>query len=369
MPRLVCSFVLTLLSLTSSFAAARAGECPWAGIYPTVVTPWCCTGGVDEPALAAQIDYQLKNGVQGLLVLGTIGEGEYATLEERSQVIRVAVGQAKGCVPVVVGIHTCNCEAARVQMRQARELGAQAVLVKYAGRPGACYAEVFGFFQDLAATGCLPIFYYHYPSQTGLKLAPGEVSQILLIPGVIGIKESILDLKEVEAHIAMTRGHGRIFLSGTTLNLTQFMARGGHGAMGPEVVLMPGKAVACYRAMCAGDADTARCLQKELFAVASVLRGGITSKHMAQAAVMTTQDHHIKLPMGSSHPQARLKYALNFLCVPTSPQVKCPLPPLSAHDRWKVERAMWNVPLECKTVVERPAPVVNPAERTGPASP
>ena len=200
---------------------APVAQCSWRGIYPTVVTPWCCDRGVDEASLAAQIHFQLKHGVHGLLVLGTIGEGEYATLEERAQVIRVAVGQTQGCVPVVVGIHTCDCTVAKTQLQQAKELGASAVLVKYLGRPCASYPEVYGFYQELvaqAAQNCLPIFYYHYPRQTGLKLSPSEVAQILLIPGVVGIKESTLDLKEVEAHIALTCGRSKVFLSGTALN-------------------------------------------------------------------------------------------------------------------------------------------------------
>jgi hypothetical protein len=55
---------------------------------------------------------------------------------------------------------------------------------------------------------------------------------------------------------------------------------------------------------------------------------------------MTTQDHHLPLPMGTSHPQARLKASLNGLGVAMTPAVKCPLPPLSGRDRRKVDAAV-----------------------------
>jgi 4-hydroxy-tetrahydrodipicolinate synthase len=340
--------------------------CGWGGIYPTVLTPWCDGGGVDESALAAQIDVQLRSGVHGLLVLGTIGEGEYASMAERAQVIRVAVQAARGCVPVVVGIHTCNLAAAQAQLLQARDLGAQAVLVKYAGRPAATGAEVLGFFHQLAALQALPIFYYHYPSQTGLQLTPAEVADILRLPGVVGIKESTLDLDEVSAHVALLQGHPTCFLSGTALNLTQFLDAGGHGAMCPEAVLLPALTVYAYHTYHAGRPEEARSAQRELFVVAPLLRDGLATERLTRIIVMATQDHHIGLPMGVDHPQARLKAALNALGVPTSPSVKCPLPPLDRHDAHKVTRATRKIARLCAGSACAPAA---PAPGPCPAAP
>jgi 4-hydroxy-tetrahydrodipicolinate synthase len=323
--------------------AAVCAPCPWAGIYPTVLAPWNCHGGVDEAALAAQIRYQLQGGVHGLLVLGTVGEGEYACMAERVKIIRVAVQTTAGCVPVVVGIHTCNLDLARAQLLQAKELGAQAVLVKYVGHPHACFEDVMAFFQSLDQLRLLPIFYYHYPSQTELKLTPHEVAQILLLPGVVGIKESTLDLQETQAHIDLTFGHARAFLSGTGLNLTQFLAIGGHGAMCPEAALLPGLTVQVYQAFVQGDPHTARELQECLFVLAPLMTSGTVTETAARTLVMCAQDHHVRLPMRGDHPQARLKAALDCLGVPTLPAVKCPLPPLHWRDRLKVNQAVQKI--------------------------
>jgi dihydrodipicolinate synthase/N-acetylneuraminate lyase len=201
---------------------------------------------------------------------------------------------------------------------------------------------VQGFMQHLAGLNCLPIFYYHYPSQTGLRLCAEQIAQILAVPGVVGIKESTLDLREVEQHIALRAGCPTVFLSGTALNLTQFMQLGGHGAMCPEAVLMPCRTVKAYQAYIHGDCACAREIQKELFAVAPILRGGMTSARTARVVMMAAQDHQIGLPMGG-HPQARLKAALNHLCIPTATLVKCPLPELTWFDQHKVNRAMPDV--------------------------
>src|SRR5438876_5386134 len=73
--------------ITGPVPTATACPC-WCGVYSTVLTPWnCACAGVDTAALAAEIHYQLSGRVHGLLVLGTLGEGMYASEEERAQVI------------------------------------------------------------------------------------------------------------------------------------------------------------------------------------------------------------------------------------------------------------------------------------------
>ena len=326
--------------------------CPWAGIYPTVVTPWLSCGRVDCASLAAQIRRELHGGVHGLLLLGTIGEGQYANMDERAQVITTAVRVTQGCVPIVVGIHTCNVEVAKAQIRQAKQLGAQAVLVKHVGQPFALFCQVLAFYEELSAMNCLPIFYYHYPSQTGLAFRPDQIAQILALPGVIGIKESTLDLKQTMQHMAYVHGMGKVFLSGTALNLTQFLGIGGHGAMCPEAVLLPAKTVHAYEAWVTGHKAEARAIQDELFVVAPILSGGVTTEAMARRIVSCTQDRLIALPMQPSDPQARMKVALNALCIITAPLVKCPVTQLTRFDQHAVHRAIKRI----KKMQHGPAP-------------
>jgi 4-hydroxy-tetrahydrodipicolinate synthase len=336
---LIGSLLASCLGLGFSTDVRANGCCHWAGIYPTVVTPLCDHSGIDIQSLEHQIRHELNGGVHGLLLLGTIGEGQYTSLEERAQVISTAVHMA-GPAPVIVGIHTCDLNCARTLLYQARDLGAAAVLIKYIGRPHASAAEVLGFFSDLSHENVLPIFYYHYPSQTGLKLSPQDIADILSLPGVVGIKESTLNLKEVQQHICLTRGLGKAFLSGTALNLTQFLALGGCGAMCPEAVLLPGPTVQAYEAYVHGRCREARCLQAHLFEMTPILQSRPTPVLMTRAMVMAGSDHKMPLPMGRDQPQARLKAALCCMGIATSTSVKCPLPPLSAQDERRVEKTV-----------------------------
>ena len=202
-----------------------------------------------------------------------------------------------GCVPFVVGIHTCDVEIAKTQLLQAKEAGAAAVLVKYKGNPNASACQVLAFYQELSDLGVLPILYYHYPTDTDLKLSPAEIAAIVKLPNVIGAKISTLDLREFEAIARHTCGCDKVYLSGTALNLTQFLEAGGNGAMCPEAVLLPAKSECVFRLWCDGRHDSAREAQKELFVLSPVLRGGHTTEKTARKKVMFTQDHDIRLRM------------------------------------------------------------------------
>lgn len=319
------------------------GKWCWHGIYPTVLTPWRCDGTVDEEALRRQIEFQLAGGVHGILVLGTLGEGDYASPEERAAVIRTAVATVGRKVPVVVGVHTSDLGKALEMARQAQRLGADAILVKYLGNPCASSEEVYRFYRTLSEANLLPIFYYHFPGQTGLYLGAQDLAKILALPNVIGIKTSTLDLAETRTLVYLMQGQNKVFLSGTALNLTQYLEAGGHGAMCPEAVLLPGHTVAVYHAYLQGATAQARTWQRHLFVVAPLLRDQPTSVCLARSIVMFTQDRDISIPVREDTGQARLKAALNELGICMNPIVKCPLPPLDGHDRCKVSLAVLRI--------------------------
>lgn len=322
-------------------ASGLACERPrWGGIYPTVLTPWTCEGCVDVPALTRQLEYQLAGGVHGLLVLGTLGEGEYASPAGREVVIRTAVTAANGRVPVVAGIHSSHADVALAQMRQARELGASAVLVKFTGCADTDFCEVLCFFQALASAPAdtqLPIFVYYYPSQTGLTFSPEQLASLLLLPNVVGSKQSNLDLRHIEKQMNLVAGSGRVFLSGTALNLTQFWQIGGHGAMSPEAALLPCRTVTAYRAAYeAGDLASAREMQKELFVVAPLIQAMPVSEGTARCLTMCSQDHKLPQFTGKEASPAKMKAALNGLGICISPLVAPPQRQLGFCDEVQV---------------------------------
>lgn len=326
----------------------RTGSCPacscaaWNGVYPTVLTPYTCDG-IDACSLENQIRYQLQGGVHGLLILGSIGEGHRLSHEERGQVITTAVKTAAGKVPVIVGIHTTCVAGALDQMRQAKALGATAVLVKYYGIANARPEAVLAFYAALSDSGILPIFFYHFPSDTGLCLPAETIAAILHLANVVGIKESTFNLREVEAHIRLTRDCGKAYFTGSALDLTQFLAVGGSGAMCPEAALLPRPTVAAFDAWQRGDRQRARAIQNDLYNLVPILSTKPAAPCLARAEMMTLLDLKAPVPLSSDSNPAELKYALTLLGVETPICVRPPARSLRPCDFRQIDRAIFRV--------------------------
>jgi hypothetical protein len=92
-----------------------------------------------------------------------------------------------------------------------------------------------------------------------------------------------------------------------------------------------------------GKHDDARSIQAELFALTPIFRDRRSSPHITRTVFTAAQDHQLPLPMATDQPQARVKAALNYLCVPTPTAVKCPIPPLTASDLARVQCAVRQV--------------------------
>lgn len=354
-----CLIVLSLITWPMSLHAAEPTPCPWRGIYPTLVTPLRGSGGgVDTASLARQIARALNNGVHGLVVLDTLGEGEFVNVDEREQVVSTAVRVAFPRVPVIVGIQSCDLREAELELLQAKKLGASAVLVKYRGNPNAQADEVYQFYAQLAALRALPIFYDHHPSQTELSLSSDEVAAIVAMPGIAGIKETTFDLAEASEHIKLCQGGGKAFFTSSALNLTQFLDLGGHGAMCPEAVLLPGATVTAYDAYAHGQPEDARALQEQLYAVLPITRVRPTLPVLTRVAYMAAQDMKVSVPMHDDPSQAQMKAALTCLGVPTPAWVKWPLPELSVWDHRCVKSACGKLhDLDCCRSCRRIPPI------------
>ena len=228
-------------------------------------------------------------------------------------------------------------------MLQAKQLGANAVLIKYVGNRNATQDDVFAFYSALSALDILPIFIYYYPDQTGVELSAEMIAAILQLPGVVGIKESFLDLDEIETQIELTRGLGKVFLSGTALNLTQFMKIGGQGAMCPEAVLMPKTTVRCFDAFQSGDRKTSRKLQRELFVLSPVVYSKPMPSAVIRMAAMTAFDLHLTVEITDHRFEGRIKYALTRLGIATPIWMRSGQSPPKRRERRRINRAMRRV--------------------------
>lgn len=162
----------------------------WKGVIVPVIAPFTPDGKLDLQSFRTVVQSLLDQGVHGLVVGGTTGECPTVRWEEVRRMTEVALelrGDRK--ITVIVGTGSNDTSEAVRLTKKARSIGAGGALVvtPYYNRPSA--AGVLEHYKRVADTG-LPIVAYHIPYRTGLTLTPEELSAVLDIEGIVGIKES-----------------------------------------------------------------------------------------------------------------------------------------------------------------------------------
>jgi 4-hydroxy-tetrahydrodipicolinate synthase len=324
------------------------------GILPTVLTPYDDDDDerVDVGGLRAEVSYLLDAGVHGIVLLGSFGEAPYVSDAERELIVASAVDEVAGRVPVIVGITALSTHVAAEQLGQAAKLGSNAVMVCLPQYFQVDFHDVKRHFTRLSELELLPIFYYHYPAATGLKLRPPQIAELLAIPNVVGIKETIFDMLAVKRHIALVRQLDRVFLSGSELNFVEFMDLGGHGTVSASSAIMPRTAVAMYDAYRSGDRARAKGLQAELFETMPILKDISAPIALTRTAFREALRQGLEIALGNQSTQARVKAALARRGLPIRPVVRSPLHPLTPRDVQAVQQAMQKI----EAIEPSPAP-------------
>jgi 4-hydroxy-tetrahydrodipicolinate synthase len=166
------------------------------GTMTALVTPFA-DDMVDAVALAAHVEWQILNGVDGLVACGITGEGAVLTMAERTRVISTCTRTAAGKVPVISASGT-NCTATTIwETRQAAALGADAALVTlpYYSKP--TQKGIVNHFELLAASTDLPLILHNQPSHTAADLTPATLQLLASIPSIVAIADGTGDISRI----------------------------------------------------------------------------------------------------------------------------------------------------------------------------
>ena len=179
------------------------------GSYTVLVTPFTEDGaGVDAPALRGLVDWQIDQGVPGLIPLGSTGEFLSVTDDERTLVIETVVDQAKGRVPIVVGTANEWCDVAVRYSREAESLGADGVMVIQPYYSSPTEDELFEHYRRISDAISIPIMLYNNPRTANVDLRPAFVARLAELDNVRYIKEASGDqsrVREIHRHVDADR--------------------------------------------------------------------------------------------------------------------------------------------------------------------
>lgn len=160
------------------------------GSIVAITTPMHPDGSLDLASYRALIDWHVAEGTDAIVAVGTTGESPTVDVDEHLELIRVAVDQSAGRIPVIAGTGANSTLEAIELTREAAKLGATASLqvVPYYNKPP--QEGLYQHFKTIAESTDLPIILYNVPGRTVADLAHDTVLRLAQIPNVVGIKEA-----------------------------------------------------------------------------------------------------------------------------------------------------------------------------------
>ena len=240
---------------------------PLTGSIVALVTPMLEDGSVDYASLRKLIDWHIQEGTDCIGVVGTTGESPTVNVQEHCEIIRVAVEQAAGRVPVMAGCGANSTAEAIELAKYARQVGANSQLqvVPYYNKP--TQEGQSQHFKAIAeATGDLPIVLYNVPGRSVADMPHDTVLRLAQVPGIIGIKEATGNIERAQWLIRdVPAGFG--VYSGDDPTAVALMLCGGHGNISVTANVAPRLMHELCVAALAGKVQEAMAIQKRLMPV------------------------------------------------------------------------------------------------------
>lgn len=233
------------------------------GSIVAIVSPMHEDGSLDMAAYRRLIDWHVAEGTAAIVAVGTTGESPTVDVDEHHDLIRVAVEQAAGRVPVIAGAGANSTREAIELTRYSASVGAAATLqvTPYYNRP--TQEGLYRHFRAIAEAVDLPQILYNVPGRTGSDLANDTVLRLAQIPGIVGLKDATGDLpRGAELAARMPAGFG--LYSGNDDSALALMAVGGHGVISVTANVAPGPMAKLCAAALAGDYAGARAINRQL---------------------------------------------------------------------------------------------------------
>jgi 4-hydroxy-tetrahydrodipicolinate synthase len=286
-----------------------------SGYVPALPTPFGADGKIDGAAFERFCDRQIREGATALVICGTTGEAPTLSPAEHDILIRIAVGVARGRIPVIAGAGSNSTAHAIELTRDAEAAGANAILsiVPYYNKPtqgGLC-----AHFGAIAQSTGLPIILYDVPSRTACSLADDTVVRLAERSQFIGLKDATGDVAR-PARLRPRVGPSFRLLSGDDATALAFLVEGGNGCISVTSNVVPGLCRSMFLACKQGQLARAQRLAVPVAKLTSVL-------------------------FRETSP-APLKYALSLLGL-MSPKVRLPMVELTDQSKAEVAAVMAQV--------------------------
>jgi 4-hydroxy-tetrahydrodipicolinate synthase len=232
------------------------------GSITALITPFK-NGSVDEKAYRNLVEWQISEGTNGLVPVGTTGESPTLSHEEHRLVVEWCVDQAKQRVPVIAGAGSNSTREAVELARHAEKVGADAVLIvtPYYNKP--TQEGLYQHFKAINDAIGIPIIIYNIPARSVIDMSVDTMKRLFELKNIAGVKDATANVLRVSQQRA-AMGPDFNQLSGEDGTALGFMAHGGHGCISVTSNVAPRLCSEFQRACLSGDYAAALKLQDKL---------------------------------------------------------------------------------------------------------
>ena len=268
----------------------------FTGMASAMITPMNAQG-VDYEAMERFIEFQIENGINALVVMGTTGEN--ATLEpwEQKEVIRFVVEKVNHRVPVIAGTGTNNTAHVLQNTKNACEVGADAVLVVTPYYNKGTQKGLITHFTAVADASSVPVILYNVPSRTGVNLLPKTVAELAKHPNIVAIKEASGNMAQLVELMALCGDQIDVY-SGEDALTVPMLAMGAAGTISVLSNVAPKESVAMTDAFFAGKIEEAAAWQCKLLPLINALFSEVNPIPVkAAVSALGFGEDYLRLPL------------------------------------------------------------------------
>jgi 4-hydroxy-tetrahydrodipicolinate synthase len=233
------------------------------GIITPIITPMNPDESVNTTELRAQINRQIRCGVNGLFCLGTNGEVYALSLEEKLEIMKTLVQEVKGRVPVYAGTGCIRTSDTIDLSIRAKEIGVDAISVVSPYYVAVSQDDIYDYYSEIAQAVDLPMILYNIPARTGNNIDYKTVKKLAKYPNVVGVKDSSGNFDNTLRYLENTDPRLSILAGSDSLILWTLLA-GGVGAIAGTANVFPEIAVNIYKLWSEGRMEEAKAVQFSL---------------------------------------------------------------------------------------------------------
>ena len=229
------------------------------GVATALITPMT-EDGVNFEQYGRLIDWQIEQGIDALVVVGTTGEGSTLTDEEHKECISFAVERAAHRVPIIAGTGSNHTEYGKQLTKFASDAGADACLIVTSYYNKATQNGLVKLFEEYASVSDVPIIAYNVPSRTGLNIEPSTYAKLAKIDKVAAIKEANSNISKIVDTFALVGDQLDIY-SGNDDQIVPFLSMGSKGVISVLSNVIPAETREICTRFWNGDVAGAAALQ------------------------------------------------------------------------------------------------------------